>query len=506
MNIKETLERFAGLRVLVIGEAMLDGYIEGEVGRLCREAPVPVVGVSGRINTPGGAANAAMNVQSLGAQVSFVSVVGKDEAGACLIESLRAAGVDCDGIEQDETRRTLTKTRVVTGSQMLLRLDEGTTGQISRSSEERMVREVRRRWGESDLVIVSDYGYGVVTAGAREAVGRLQRAQPRALAVDSKTLPAYRNTGVTAVKPNFDEVRTMISGAPENGERAEWVAANGAEILRATGAQVAAVTLDTHGAVILERGRPAYRTYARPASQSRATGAGDTYISALGMALAAGGDTPAAAELASAAASIVVGCDGTTTCSLAQLREVLLRDDDRVVDLRRLATRVATLRQQGRRIVFTNGCFDILHRGHVTYLNRAKAMGDVLVVGLNSDGSVRRLKGPGRPLNSLEDRSQVLAALSCVDLIVPFEEDTPAEIIRAIQPDVFVKGGDYTPEMLSEAPIVREQGGEVHILPYVEDRSTTGLINRIRAEKDEGVARGHRKPVARRRKAPVRQA
>ncbi|MDQ3859822.1 MAG: D-glycero-beta-D-manno-heptose 1-phosphate adenylyltransferase, partial [Actinomycetota bacterium] len=198
--------------------------------------------------------------------------------------------------------------------------------------------------------------------------------------------------------------------------------------------------------------------------------------------------TPAAAELASAAAGIVVGKPRTAVCAAAELRELLEGGTKVVEEPGRLAAVLAAHRDRGRRIVFTNGCFDILHRGHITYLSRAKTLGDVLVVGLNSDASVARLKGPGRPVNMLDDRAHVLAALSCVDLVVPFSEDTPVELVRAVRPDVFVKGGDYTREMLPEAPVVEALGGAVHLLPYVEDRSTTGIIERIREAESAGTA------------------
>jgi D-beta-D-heptose 7-phosphate kinase / D-beta-D-heptose 1-phosphate adenosyltransferase len=239
--------------------------------------------------------------------------------------------------------------------------------------------------------------------------------------------------------------------------------------------------VDTAGAFIFEADAPAYRTYARPQSESRAAGAGDTFVATLALALAARIAAPQAAELASAAAGVVVGKDGTSSCSFDELEASLSTAAGKRLDsLERLRVRIAYHREQGRRIVFTNGCFDILHRGHITYLSRAKALGDVLVVGVNADASVGRLKGPGRPINGLDDRLEVLEALSCIDLVVPFEEDTPDRLVRVIRPDVFVKGGDYTRESLPEAPLVESLGGTVQILPYIEDRSTTGVIERVR--------------------------
>jgi D-beta-D-heptose 7-phosphate kinase / D-beta-D-heptose 1-phosphate adenosyltransferase len=267
------------------------------------------------------------------------------------------------------------------------------------------------------------------------------------------------------------------------------VAAAGERLLEMTGARIAAVTLDVDGGLVFERGRPPYRLYARPAEQSRAAGAGDTFVAAFALAIAAGGDTAAAAEIAAAAAAVVVGKRATADCTAFELRQFLFSEGKVADDLEQLAVRAEAYRRQGRRIVFTNGCFDILHRGHIAYLSRAKSLGDTLVVGVNSDESVRRLKGPPRPINSLEDRLHVLAGLSAVDHLIAFGEDTPEEVIRRIRPDVFVKGGDYTEETLPEAALVRELGGEVKILPFVQDRSTTSIIERVRAAScDEGPA------------------
>ncbi|MFB3739365.1 MAG: D-glycero-beta-D-manno-heptose 1-phosphate adenylyltransferase, partial [Candidatus Velamenicoccus archaeovorus] len=295
--------------------------------------------------------------------------------------------------------------------------------------------------------------------------------------------------GPTVVKPNFAQAARMLGGGPadEGPEaRAAWVLARGERLLDATGARIAAVTLDAEGAVVIERHRAPYRTYARPLGQARAAGAGDTFLAAMSLALAAGAGTPGASELASAAAGVVMGKDGTAVCTGDELRTCLSGAAGKVLRPPELAARLAFARRQGRRIVFTNGCFDLLHRGHVTYLTRAKALGDVLVLGVNSDRSVRELKGPGRPVTPLEDRIEVLAALSCVDHVVAFDEPTPAELIRRVRPDVFVKGGDYTREMLPEAPLVEAFGGAVQILPYVDDRSTTGIIHRIRSVERSG--------------------
>jgi D-beta-D-heptose 7-phosphate kinase/D-beta-D-heptose 1-phosphate adenosyltransferase len=240
-----------------------------------------------------------------------------------------------------------------------------------------------------------------------------------------------------------------------------------------------AVTLDSDGALILERDRHPYRVYATPEPRSHTAGAGDTFAACLALALAAGAEAPDAAELAGRAAGIAVAHPYTTTCAAAELSERLGEGSKLLRSADALARALASARSRGRRIVFTNGCFDIIHRGHVTYLTEAKSLGDVLVVGVNSDESVRSLKGDGRPVNRIDDRLEVLAALSCVDHLVTFDEPTPESLLRLIRPDVFVKGGDYTLEMLPEAGLVEELGGEVRILGYLEQHSTSEIIAQL---------------------------
>ncbi len=248
-----------------------------------------------------------------------------------------------------------------------------------------------------------------------------------------------------------------------------------------TGADIVAVTLDVDGALVCERGKAPYRTWARPTSAVRACGAGDSYTAALALALASGATTPEAAELAQTAATVATAREGTQVCSINDLRLELAAGGATLTPPEQLVEVVAFHRRQGRRVVFTNGCFDILHRGHVDLLHRVKRLGDVLVVALNTDASVARLKGPTRPVNPLEDRAQVLAALGCVDHLTYFDEPVASGVVDLLQPHVYVKGGDYTPQMLPEAPHVEAYGGVVQILPYVEDRSTTSLIARIRS-------------------------
>jgi D-beta-D-heptose 7-phosphate kinase/D-beta-D-heptose 1-phosphate adenosyltransferase len=481
-NLPALIDAFAGLNVLVVGEVMLDTYLEGAAGRFCPEAPVPIVTLSGRRDLPGGAANTAVNARGLGARVSLLSAVGADSDGEVLRELLAERGVDTEHVLTHLDRRTLAKQRVIASGQILLRLDQGSTGPLDEETEQALIDRLTSLYPRADAVILSDYRYGILTPRVVRTLADLQAHWSKVLVTDSRRLQVFRDLGVTAVKPNYEEAVQLLGAHALDGfrVRAEGVAAYGERLLELTGAQIAAVTLDCEGALVFERGRPAYRTYTQPA-RSCVAGAGDTFAAGLALALAAGAST-AAAELASGAAAVVVGKERTATCSAQELREYVSAEGKYFGDLRRLQARVEFYREQGRKIVFTNGCFDILHRGHITYLNRAKALGDVLIVGVNSDESICRIKGPNRPINTLEDRVQVLAALSGVDHLIAFDESTPCNLIRAIRPHVFVKGGDYTRERLPEAPLVEELGGIVQILPYLQDRSTTGIIERIREQ------------------------
>lgn len=487
-TLSHLIDAFTGLNVVVIGDAMLDSYLEGSTDRLCQEAPVPVVSVSHRKNVPGGAANTAVNIRSLGTQVTFLCAIGDDLEGTLLRQALQERGVSTEYILTPPKRQTLAKHRVVASGQILVRFDQGSTHPVDSETEQALIEQLTHVYPHCNAVVISDYGYGILTPKVIQAIANLQSHTPRLLVVDAKNLAAYRHVGVTAVKPNYQEALRLlgIQGPMRDAvcvenTRADLITLYQEEILSITGAQIAAVTLDTEGAVIFERDTLPYRTYAHPTVHSRATGAGDTFVSALTLALAAGATTSSAAELASAAAAVIVAKEGTAACSVEELQAHISCGDKYIRDVSTLSTRLDFYRQQGRRIVFTNGCFDILHCGHIAYLNRAKALGDILVIGVNTDDSIRRLKGSSRPINTLSDRIQVLAALSCVDCITAFDDDTPCNLIRTVRPDVFVKGGDYTREMLPEAPIVEAQGGTVQILPYLENRSTTSIIERIQA-------------------------
>jgi D-beta-D-heptose 7-phosphate kinase/D-beta-D-heptose 1-phosphate adenosyltransferase len=313
------IESFTDCNVLVIGEAMLDSYLHGSSTRLCREAPVPIVDVSKRIDMPGGAANTAVNIHSLGAHVAFLSVLGDDFEGNLLRQALEQCSVRTEYMLVDPSRRTLAKHRVLAGSEMLVRFDHGSTDPVDEEHERLLCASLRELWEQCSAVIVSDYGYGIMTPRVIDLLAELQAQSPRILTVDSKCLTAYRHVGVTAIKPNYDEVVQLLGVSAPGGVRADWIADCEERILEMTGTRIAAVTLDTEGALIFERGCLPYRTVAQPTMPAYPAGAGDTFLSTLTLALAAKADTITAAELASAAAAIVVAKQGTAVCSANEL-------------------------------------------------------------------------------------------------------------------------------------------------------------------------------------------
>lgn len=469
------------LKALVVGDAMLDTYLLGAGRRLCQEAPVPIVDIDRRCDMPGGAANCAANLAAIGARTFLLGVIGGDHEGETLSALLRERPMSADRLLVCPDRRTLSKTRIVCNDHMLARIDGGSTDAIDEPTQRAVLRGLEELFPQVDAVVVSDYDYGVLTPAIIDRLAKLQSESPKILVVDSKRLVAYRRVGMTACKPNYRQARELL-GLPDalpSGRRCEILMEHGDRVIELTGSRIAAVTLDCDGAIIFERGRSPYRICAQSAPQNRAAGAGDTFVTTLAVALAAGLSASAAADMAAAAAAVAVSKAHTATCSLEELRHYVAGRQPPETRLENLLPILEEYRRQNRRIVLTNGCFDILHRGHITYLGQARRLGDVLIVGVNTDDGIRRLKGAGRPINSLSDRMGVLAGLASVDHVVSFDEDTPHRLIEAVRPHVFVKGGDYTRATLPEAELVEQLGGTVKILPFLNDRSTTRIIQRI---------------------------
>lgn len=471
--------------VVVIGDGILDRWTVGEAERVSREAPAPIVRVTESIAVPGGAANTAVNARALGARVRMVGYVGDDESGRTLRDRLAAAGVDTTFLVEVPGGRTTTKDRVVGGDRVVVRVDD-IAAPPDDAARVRFGEAVARAVRCADAAVVCDYGLGV---DPETVVPMLDRDRPAAVVVDAHDLSRWAALRPDLVTPNAGETAALLAHAAgtrahdlgQGPSRVSAVVDARDTVLAATGAHAAVVTLDRDGTVLLEPDADqVFRTRATPAAEQQASGAGDTFCAGATVALAVGAPRRQAVSFAQAAADVVVREAGTSVCSAGALVASVTAPAETVVDHDELADAVAAARAAGRRIVFTNGCFDVVHRGHTTYLRQASELGDLLVVALNDDDSVRRLKGPERPINTAEDRAGVLAALACVDLVTVFATDTPIPLLRRIRPDVYVKGGDYSPEMLSETAVVREYGGEVVMVDYVAEHSTTAVVRRIR--------------------------
>ncbi|NMH81837.1 D-glycero-beta-D-manno-heptose 1-phosphate adenylyltransferase [Pseudonocardia xinjiangensis] len=475
-------------RIVVVGDALLDGWLSGPARRLGRDGPVPVVELAETRHTPGGAGNAAANLAALGASVELVAVLGDDADATTLRGLLQDAGVGTAHCVTEPGRRTVVKRRLVSAGQPVARYDDGPAAGPAAATCAAVAAAVARavRTGV-DAVLVADYCLGAVAADVLAVLEAL-RPQIPLLVVDARSPAGWTRLRPDVVTPNASEAAALLGGVeavPLSGPaRTDWVVRHRDALVAAAGGADVLVTLDVDGAVRLpaDPTAPPQVTTARPGPEARACGAGDTFAAAYTAALAAGIAAQDAPALAQCAADVVVGREGTAVCSTGALTARLAASDrGGLLTHRDLLAIVADHRGRGERIVFTNGCFDVLHRGHVAYLRQARALGDVLIVALNSDESVSRLKGPERPVNPLEDRAGVVGAIDCVDVVTAFTQDTPAELIELVRPDVYTKGGDYTPQMLPETPIVERLGGEVRVLDYLSDHSTTAIVGRIRA-------------------------
>lgn len=474
--------QFEQKKILVVGDFIIDEYIDGDSTRLSPEAPVPVVDVQSDDWVAGGAANVAANLAALGAQVIFCSVIGTDiEADrACALAA--GAGFSSDCLIREEKRNTLVKTRVLADGHPLARIDRGDDTPISAVSEQQLILHLQQHFDACDGIVVADYHKGVITPTIIDHLLALTQRQSKFIAVDSKRLSLFQRLAPTLVKPNYTEAMQLLGYEGRGKDRKALLEKCGAAIYQKTHAHWTVLTLDRDGSLWFEKGKLAFHIGAIPVVSPHVCGAGDTFISACTLVLLTGADAKRAATMATAAAAVAIEKETASLCTRLELLAKLDNEQKLVTSLKHLREIRAYYKSMGRRIVFTNGCFDILHSGHVNYLRQAKKLGDVLIVGVNDDESIRRLKGTERPINGISDRLSVLSGLGCVDHLVVFgraEDDTPASLINVLEPDVFVKGGDYHVSELPEAKLVESLGGRVELIPLTANRSTTQLIRRI---------------------------
>jgi D-beta-D-heptose 7-phosphate kinase/D-beta-D-heptose 1-phosphate adenosyltransferase len=466
---------FADARIMVVGDVMLDSYWHGDTGRISPEAPVPVVRVTEKDQRAGGAGNVALNIAALGGKVVLAGMIGNDEPGQTLTRILEKAGVECC-FEQLETCPTITKLRIISRQQQLIRADfeDGAPA----SSGDYLIEALRNKINEVDLVVFSDYSKGALTR-IREMI-TIAREHGKPVLVDPKQLDFSLYRDATVVTPNLSEFETIVGPCKDQDE----LVTKGSNLMQEHNLSSLLITRGEHGMTLLQQdAAPKHMpTHAREVYD--VTGAGDTVISVLAAALAVGVDFATASHLANVGAGLVVAKLGTATISHDELRTALLEhhsDHQGVVSEDQLMGLLESARLRGESIVMTNGCFDILHVGHVTYLEQASRIGDRLVVAVNVDETVRRLKGADRPVNTMENRMAMLAALSCVDWVVAFSEDTPERLICRTKPDFLIKGGDNTPENIPGFDCVTENGGKVMVMDYIDGCSTTAIIHEIRA-------------------------
>jgi D-beta-D-heptose 7-phosphate kinase/D-beta-D-heptose 1-phosphate adenosyltransferase len=476
--MKTSLPKFDAARVLVVGDLMLDRYWHGDTSRISPEAPVPVVHVADAEERAGGAGNVALNLAALGSATTLLGFTGEDEAAAALGKVLQEHNVECR-FEAVQGNATITKLRVLSRHQQLIRLDfeDG----FYHSDPAGLLASFEASLESMGAVVLSDYGKGTL----QQAQDFINRARQRGVPVlvDPKGADFSIYHGATLITPNMHEFETVV-GACRNDEE---IVERGERLMQKLDLGALLITRSEKGMTLLQQDKPALHLPTHAREVYDVTGAGDTVISVLAAALAAGEPLADATAWSNLAAGIVVGKLGTAKVSVDELRRALREQNEveqGIVDEDRLVALVQEARAHGEKVIMTNGCFDILHAGHVTYLEQAAALGDRLIVAVNDDASVKRLKGPERPVNTQERRMRVLAALDCVDWVVGFDEDTPTRLICRVLPNMLVKGGDNEPDKIPGGECVREAGGEVRVMTYVDGVSTTSIIGAIRTGDD----------------------
>ncbi len=468
------------LNVLVIGDLMLDEYLWGRVERISPEAPVQVVEVRREELRLGGAGNVINNLAALGANVRVCSVLGDDADGHLLRELLAERRVDIDGILLVSGRVTSRKTRVLASNQQIVRIDRETRSEISPAQERQLAEAVCAALPSCQILLISDYLKGVLPEGLLQEIIAAARKAGVPVVVDPKGNDYRKYRGATALTPNRKEAQAA-SGVAISDEASLCRA--GRQLCVDLELEALVLTRSEEGMSLFYRDGNALHLPTEAREVFDVSGAGDTVLALLGLGLAAGLSLADAARLSNLAAGIVVGKVGTSTVTAAEILEALGRQhldaDSKIHERKTLAALLESRRALGQKVVFTNGCFDLLHVGHVKYLQAARKLGDLLVLGLNTDDSIRRLKGPKRPLIGEDERAHILAALDCIDYVVLFDEDTPLELIGTLRPDILVKGADYTPEGVVGKDLVESWGGRVELIDLVDGRSTSSIIDKI---------------------------
>lgn len=470
-----TTPEFHQARILVIGDVMLDRYWSGQAARISPEAPVPVVNVKNTEERIGGAGNVALNIAKLGGKVTLLGVIGADAEGGQLASLLEKEGVVCDFVIEDALR-TICKLRIMAQHQQLIRVDFEA---LPLAFDQTLLKaKLLQHLSAHDVIVFSDYGKGTLADVADYIL--VAKEAGLSVLVDPKGTDYRRYAYADVITPNLGELQAVVGLCKTEPE----LQAKGLALIQEQQIASLLLTRGEAGMTLIQQGYK-HSLPAQAKDVFDVTGAGDTVIAVMSLAVAIGMPMLEAMYLANLAGGIVVGKLGTSTVSMPELARAMHGDRDTlygIVSEDELAKIIAASKAHGERVIMTNGCFDLLHAGHVTYLEQAKALGDRLVVAVNSDASVRQLKGDSRPINSVQQRMTVLAALACVDWVVEFTEETPERLYCRLLPNVIVKGGDYSPDQVAGGDCVIKAGGEVKILTFVDGVSTTAMINKARGE------------------------
>ncbi|OGB87487.1 hypothetical protein A3H38_02980 [candidate division WOR-1 bacterium RIFCSPLOWO2_02_FULL_46_20] len=477
-NLKRLIPRLKGKKILVFGDLMLDEHVWSKVSRISPEAPVPIADVSNINHVPGGCGNVAANVAALGGSPFLIGIIGRDSSGNKLRKALAVSRISTKHIIVDTKRPTILKSRIIAGSQHLLRIDREDRTVLSPDSINTIARRLQNLIPKVDAIIISDYGKGAITEKTAQLAIGLARKYKKPVAVDPKGVNYSKYSGATIITPNLREAAIATRRIVINEKS---LIETGKILRQLARADYVLITRGRDGMSLFSRNNVTYLP-AIPREVYDITGAGDTVIATLALAMCAGAGIINAAMLANTAASVVVEKIGTAPCFREELEQALEGHEPitRKIKLHlEISAIVKRLKIEGAKIIFTNGCFDLLHLGHVRYLREAKKMGDILIIGLNSDDSVRKLKGKDRPYISEMERAEILASLECVDYVTIFSEQRPDNLIKLVKPDIHVKGGDYKIDRLPEKKLVESLGGKVVVITPIKGKSTTNIVERI---------------------------
>lgn len=482
MNETHLIDKFSSTRILCLGDLMLDEFIMGSVSRISPEAPVPIIHIKDESFVLGGAGNVVRNFEALGSSVTFISVTGEDNNGLQTHSLLNQLSRVKTHLISDKKRITTTKTRFIAGNQQVLRTDREQVIPLDPAIEAEILTYYKKNIDSHDLVVLSDYAKGFFSPQLLHSLIQEAKAHNKAILVDPKGNDFTRYKGASLLTPNQQELSLASHSIIQN--EGDLVKAS-QELMKNADFQAMIVTRGSEGMTLVEASGNIEHIKTQAVEVFDVSGAGDTVIATLATCLAAGSTLPTAMRIANAAAGVVVAKMGTAVVHQDELLSALYTletqaHEKKIVSWERAENQIQKWKRKGHRIVFTNGCFDLLHPGHVSLLSKAKKAGDKLIIGLNTDLSIQRLKGPDRPIQQERDRAYVLSSLHCVDLVVLFDEDTPLKLIENLRPDLLVKGADYTIDKVIGASFVQSYGGNVLLIDLVEGQSTTNMVSKMR--------------------------